>query len=405
MTTAITKKNILTFIAITIFYFFESAQMSYFNVLAPYFLAHAIYAHAQIGSLSAAYYYGDVIGLLPVGFMLDRYPLRKILLWAIMGSIIAAFLLFFSTNFYMQWIARFFCGFFGGTFSFIGGIHIISALFSKRFTLFIGFFLSAGMLGGLICQYPLLIVVKHFGIQGAMLTMACFGLLVILFNFLFLHPIVKTKLTNRVSNNYQNIFYTSLFIIKNIRNWLDCVMVILLDTPVSVVGTLWGIVILVNVYHFSDAASALIVMTLFVGLIIGLPLWGALADRFNYPAWIVVFGASVSLVTLLMMIFLHITSAWLISFLFFTLGFFSSCQTLGFTWLTKNMKPELIGTNSAFNSMIFMSANGGVKQLSGYLLSITSIFVGHASGMNVLIFMASAMLLTVIYVLCRKKLI
>jgi MFS family permease len=81
----VNKKDLLTFFAITLFYFFESAQMSYFNVLAPGFLSHGIYQHEQIASLSAAYYYGDMIRLLPVGFALDRFPLRSTLLWTIFG--------------------------------------------------------------------------------------------------------------------------------------------------------------------------------------------------------------------------------------------------------------------------------------------------------------------------------
>ncbi|MDO8954154.1 MAG: MFS transporter [Gammaproteobacteria bacterium] len=130
---------LLTFIAITLFYFFEAAQMSYFNVLAPHFLSQGIYHHNQIAGLSAAYYYGNVIGLLPVGFALDRFPLRNILLWAILGSVISAIVLASTQNFYIEWIARFFCGFFGGTFSFVGGIRIIINIFPHRFSLFMGY--------------------------------------------------------------------------------------------------------------------------------------------------------------------------------------------------------------------------------------------------------------------------
>jgi MFS family permease len=178
-----TIKDLFTFFAITIFYFFEVAQMSYFNVLAPGFLSHGIYQHDQIASLSAAYYYGDMVGLLPVGLALDRYPLRKILLWAIIGSVVSAFLLLLSQNFHIQYLARFFCGFFGGTFSFVGGIRVLAAIFPKRFTFFMGLFLSAGMFGALVCQYPLLVVVDHYGEKAAMAIVAIFGLLVLLISF------------------------------------------------------------------------------------------------------------------------------------------------------------------------------------------------------------------------------
>ena len=161
LTLFITSRALFTFIAIALFYLFKTAQMSYFNVLAPTYLHLGIYQHGKIASLSASYYYGDMLELLPVGIALDRLPLRKNLLWAIVGSVLNAFILLLSRDFYLQWGARFFCGFFGGTFSFIGGIRILTLLFKKRFTLFMGIFIASGMLGALLCQYPLLIAVEH----------------------------------------------------------------------------------------------------------------------------------------------------------------------------------------------------------------------------------------------------
>jgi MFS family permease len=400
----INPTDLFTFFAITIFYFFESAQMSYFNVLAPGFLSHAIYQHDQIASLSAAYYYGDMAGLLPVGLALDRFPLRKILLWAIIGSVISAFLLLISQNFTLQWLARFLCGFFGGTFSFVGGIRVLAAIFPKRFTFFMGLFLSAGMFGGLICQYPLLIVVDYFGEKAAMAIVAVFGLLVIVINFLYLKPSSIEQQSDK-KNLYAGSFIQMwLEILKNYRNWLDCLMVVLLDTPVSIIGTLWGVVVLMNYYHFSDATSAWIVMSLFAGLIIGLPIWGAIADRYKHPAWIIILGASVSCFMVLLMLALPQSSGLVVASLFFGLGFFSSCQTLGFTWLIKDMRPELIGTNSAFNSMIFMGTNGGFKQIAAYLLISTPLIKGFSSSSNIFILISIAMFVTVIYACIRNAL-
>src|SRR5687768_7109101 len=105
------ESHLMTFLAITLFYFFEAAQMSYFNVIAPSLNLHGI-PYDQISALSAAYYYGDMIGLLPAGFALDRFELRSILLWSVLGSVFGAFLLLVSDDYYVQWVARFICGFF-----------------------------------------------------------------------------------------------------------------------------------------------------------------------------------------------------------------------------------------------------------------------------------------------------
>ncbi len=402
-TSNIKKEHLLTFYAITLFYFFESAQMSYFNVLAPSFLAHGG-GHHQIASISAAYYYGCMIGLLPVGFALDYFPLRKILLWAIFGSVIGAVLLM-AQNFYLQWVARFICGFFGGTFSFMGGIKVLSNLFSNRFTFFMGLFLSAGMFGGLICQYPLLLTVNTMGIQTAIIIMAIFGFFVMGFNFFFLHPLSENNHPyKKRSSATQGNVRAYIAILKNYRNWLDCLMIVLLDTPVSIIGTLWGIVILMSHYHLPDGISAWIIMSLFSGLMVGLPLWGALADKNNYPAWIIIIGSGASFLSLMLMLIINNPSIIVLGCLFFGLGFFSSCQTLGFTWLTKNMRPELIGTNSALNSMVFMGTNGVFKQIGAYLLSIAPLVGITSSSGNLLILISGAMLFTTLYACVRGTL-
>lgn len=182
------NKNILAFTAITLFYFFESGQMPYFNVLAPSFIAKIGYTHAQVATVSAFYYYGVVIGLLPVGYFLDRYPMRTLLLTCLLGTTIGAFLLFVSDNITLQCTARFLCGFFGGTFSFIAGFCVISLLFAKKFALFTGIFLAAGMLGQLACQYPLLLAVQHHSIRFAMQLMFAVGVAVMLFNWVYFQP-------------------------------------------------------------------------------------------------------------------------------------------------------------------------------------------------------------------------
>lgn len=399
----IPTKYILTFLSITLFYFFEYAQMSYFNVLAPHFLNEGIYNQNQIGSLSAAYYYGDVIGLLPVGIFLDRLPLRKVLLWAIFGSVISAFLLVISHNFYIEWLARFFCGFFGGTFSFLGGIRVIAYLFPNRFTFFIGVFLSAGMLGGLLCQYPLLLVANHMGSYDAMLIMAMFGVLVIFINFLYLHPLEHQA--QSANNKYPGtVWQMCVEIFKNYRNWCDCLLVVLLDSPISIIGTLWGIVLLTGLYHFSPGASAWIVMCMFAGLMIGSPICGELSDRYNHPAWMVSLSSGVSFLLLIFLLIIHHPSVFLVALIFFCLGIFTSCQTLVFSWLTKNMRPELIGRNSAFNSMILMGSGGLFKQIGAYLLILPAFLIGLSSAVNLLILITVTMLLAAIYAVFRRRL-
>jgi MFS family permease len=402
-TSPVFRKDILTFLAITLFYCFETAQMSYYNVLAPSYLHSATYQHGAIAALSAAYYYGDMAGLFPIGYALDRLPLRLTMAIAIIGSIAGSFILFMGDSFTTQWIARFICGFFGGTFTFIGGIRIIALTFPKRFTYYMSLFLAAGMLGSMMCQYPLLLIVRNYGPKSAMFVMFAIALLISLFCFKFLHPPAAQPEAHE-NKPYQGTSWKMFKeIVFNIRNLCDVLMIVLLDTPASVVGTLWGVLLMMNFFHFNASVSSWIVMTMFAGYLVGLPTWGQIADRLDAPSWIIIGSALICLaLTFLLMLSQSLYNPWLVALLFLILGFFSSCQTVGFTWVTKNMKPELIGRNSAYNSVIFMGTNGGFKQLGAFLLGLPVLFIGTGSSSNILFIIFVAMGIATIYATVRK---
>lgn len=403
-TQRINKRDLLTFLAISLFYLFETAQMAYYNVLAPAYLEHNIYKEVGIAALSAAYYYGDMVGLFPIGYALDRFPLRSSLIFSLIGTILGSFLLFFSDSFTVQWIGRFICGFFGGTFSFIGGIRVIAVLFPKRFTYFMGIFLTAGMLGAILCQYPLLLIVNNFGPRSALCVMFAIGCLIALFNWIYFHP------PSQSTDNHSHSQYagTAWQMVKeigfNVRNWCDVLMIVLLESPASILGTLWGVVLLMDFFHFTPGVSSLVVTAMLAGSLVGLPLLGHLADSCKNPTWLITLGAGTCALLTIFLFFLQTSqNVVLVSVLFFGLGLFASCQTIGFTWVTKNMKPELIGRNSAFNSTIFMATNGGFKQLGAYLLGIPAILMtGSGSSGNLMLVIFISMILVVIYTLIRK---
>jgi nitrate/nitrite transporter NarK len=214
-------------------------------------------------------------------------------------------------------------------------------------------FLAAGMLGSMLCQYPLLLVVNHFGPREAMLLMFTIASIVSILNWIYLHPPTPT---HAQVQQYQGTWLQMCKDIGlNLRNWCDVLMTVLLDTPGSIVGTLWGIVMLADFFHFDASTSSFIVMTMFVGFFIGLPTWGHIADKKNAPTWIITLCSGASFLLKFALFPLQRShDAWAVAFIFFALGFFTSCQTLGFTWVTQNMKSELVGRNSAFNSVIFM---------------------------------------------------
>jgi MFS family permease len=382
------------FACVSAFFFFESIQMSYFDIAAPYFIAHHWYTSGQVGSLSAAYYYGNVIGVIPAGQLLDKKNIRKILLYAIGFSVLASIIFAFTNQFLIGWLARFASGFFGGAYCFLGGIKVLARAFPKRFTFVIGLFITVGMLAGMTAQLPLLWVIKWTGGFGVLIVVAFLGLIVLCINWFYLHP-AQVASNSHISDKNNNLGWWN--IISNWRNFGYGLLISAISTPISVLGNLWGVVVLTDFYHFPDTVSASIMMLLFFGLMVGSPIVGELADRFNITGLLMIFGCFGSLLVILLLIMLsHSLSVFDVALCFLGLGLLGSCQTLVYGWLKRDNDIKIISRVTALNSIILMGMSGVVKQISAELMQLRPWFGLSQSTGNLLVMIAVAMILALI---------
>lgn len=388
------------FICVSTFFFFEAVQMSYFDVLAPYFLTHNWYTNDQIGSLSAAYYYGNVLGVIPAGHVLDKKNIRKTLLISMFLSVIAALILPFSSKYEISWLARFICGLFGGAICFLGGIKILSKAFPQRFTLAIGLFITVGMLAGMASQLPVLWVLKLYGAFGVMFSIGVYGLIIFLINLIYLHP---------EDNNYKKQYEKNSFaewvnILKQWKNFLYGFLISSINTPVSILGNLWGILLLTKLYHFSDKESAIIMMFLFLGLMVGSPLIGQISDRYKISKRLMYVGCLGSLLVLtILIVFRGYFNIYSISTCFFCLGLLGSCQTLVYSWIKQANDATNISRATALNSIILMSLGGYVKQIAVFVMGIPTLCFCLDPTINLLFLVGIFMLLAIILTMIVKK--
>lgn len=394
----IESKNIslpwILFVCVSTFFFFESIQMSYFDIAAPYFIQHHWYTSTQVGSLSAAYYYGNVIGVIPAGQLLDKKDIRRILLCMIGLSVLASIVFAFTNQFLIGWLARFASGFFGGAYCFLGGVKVLARAFPKRFTLVIGLFITVGMLAGMTAQLPLLWVIKYAGVSGVLIVIALLGVSVLCINWFCLYPAQAAPNLYMTSKNDRLGW---LSVISNWRNFGYGFLISAISTPISVLGNLWGVIVLANFYHFPDAVSASIMMLLFLGLMIGSPLVGELADRFNIATILMYFGCLGSFMIVVLLIMLNrMLSIFDVGLCFLGLGFLSSCQTLVYGWIKRDNEIKIISRVTALNSIILMGMSGVVKQISSELMQLRPWFGLSQSTGNLLVMIAVAMLLALI---------
>ncbi|MBY0378626.1 MAG: MFS transporter, partial [Gammaproteobacteria bacterium] len=107
---------------------------------------------------------------------------------------------------------------------------------------------------------------------------------------------------------------------------------------------------------------------LFMGTIFGSPFFGQLSDKIRNRRGPMFFGAAVSLILSLMMIYGHYDNFWLAATLFFALGFSTSCQILGYPIITASNPAHITGTALGLSASIIMASAALCQQFFGIWL-------------------------------------
>ena len=130
-------------------------------------------------------------------------------------------------------------------------------------------------------------------------------------------------------------------VLKNRRNWLLAGYSGLAFSPLAVFGGLWGNPFLQATYHLNTIEAAQYITLAFVGLGIGSPLLGWIADRLNRRMDIMITATFLSFITLTLLLAPYSLNRTLLSILLLLFGLGTGGFMLGFT-VAKTLNPIMV---------------------------------------------------------------
>lgn len=347
----------------SLFFFYEFIQMSVFNSIGTAILTSFSIGVTGLASIAAAYTYTMILFLLPAGILLDIYSPKKIIITAFSLSVCGTLLFSFSTTPALAEYSRMISGI-GGAFAFLSCIKIASGFFpGKKMSLVVGVLITIAFLGGAVAQTPFIILVQKFEWRLTLRFLALFGMLAITLIGVFLKDPVVTQKKNR-----SPFFKMALLSLRNVQTWLGGFYIMLMNLPIVLLGTLWGDFYLTQFHHFSAMQSSSITTMLFIGIMIGSPLFGSLSTRVEKRKMPLTVGCFLTLVSSLLL-FTHYASTFAYSIIFFLLGFFSSAQGVGYPTIVENNRLDSAATASGIASIIIMGGSAFFKIFYGWLLN------------------------------------
>ena len=154
--------------------------------------------------------------------------------------------------------------------------------------------------------------------------------------------------------------------IKNSANWMSGFFTSLLNLPVTLIGALWGQSYLQVVKHFSAKQASFVIIFIFIGSILGLPIVGYISDKTQNRTRYMLFGATICFACSIFMLIATSKSVIMFVVIFFIFGIASSAQSLGYALACENNPIQKVGVAMGFIGVIVMSGGAFLQPLIGF---------------------------------------
>lgn len=357
-----------------LFFFYILMQINLFNAVSSELTTELNLTSSQLGYLASVFFYGNLLFLFPAGLLLDRFSVRNLLLVAFFITLVSSYVFSTTSSFVVMNITRFIIGLMGSL-CFLPSIKLASRWFKpQQMALAIGIVTTMGMLGGMLAQTPLVLLVQKIGWRAAIQAITNFGVLLIFIQLIFIkdEPKKLEKIDALEQKHVEKIGFWHCLTktLANTQNWYASIYICLVNLPIYILGIAWGVPYLTQMHNLTQIQASHATAMIFIGMMLGCPLAGAISDRIGLRKPPMLFGAILTLIAVLIIMFTPTLPAWIMIGEFLFLGLASGWQVIGYPVLAESNPHEITGVSTSLGSILIVSG-GTLIPVFGYLLNFT----------------------------------
>lgn len=352
------------------YFFYSFLELNLLNSISHQLVLTWHINAKQLSYLSVISLIASAILFIPIGYLLDKYSIRNIMIISTIVCVSATIFFAKSSSYQQAILARFFIGT-GYTVALLGCIRLITHWLKHQLAFGLGMVTTIGLMGGIFAQTPIVKLSHYFGWRNAILITAIMGLLVLcIICLLIKDPLISSD--NAAIQRSGHIKENVKHVLLNKYNWLCSLYSCLLNAPILFMGDLWGNMYLVATYHISAGQASYIISNIFIGMIFGCPFFGWISDYFNNRSVLMFVNACLLLLIVPIMFLTHSFSIYQLSFLFFCCGMLTTSQALSYPIIMKTNHTDLIGLASGFATTLIMFGNALLQSIFGFLIDNSS---------------------------------
>lgn len=362
--------TIIWFLA-SMFFLYEFFLRTFVGSVANQIMDDLSLNAERFALVSSAYYFTYAIMQIPVGILVDKFGVRKILVFGTVICAISAFLFAHSETYAQAFIARLIMGF-GSSFAFICLLVIASTWFPRRyFAFFTGTSQFIGTMGPLLAAGPMvkLLIATDLSWQQLLSMIGFLGFILAVLLLLFVkdkgrdggETIIYLKRERPFSDYLKRLA-------KNPQVWYIAIFSSIIYTSVSLLGAVWGTAYLES-FGLKHYTSANIVSLSWLGYALGCLIFGAYSDKTERRRPVMLFCAAVSIVLLFWMILSPMRNISFFTAIFFMLGFTSAGQSVAFAAIAENVDLATKATALGINNAAITLLGSLIPIITGYLIT------------------------------------
>jgi predicted MFS family arabinose efflux permease len=270
----------LSCLIVGIYYAYEMLQLALGATLSNELLRTLHFSVTQLSVFSSSYLYACAIAIIPAGLLLDRLPIKPLLLSSLVLVIIGVFIMANASNFQWMTVGRA-CTGFSSDFAFLGYLTMASRYFTGKAAAFAkSLVYSMGALGCIISQTPVTAIMQHIGWRSLLIWLGIIGIALFFLIWAGVRNIPPSRLHTTPSQTV-SIWHSLKLAAANKQNLLCAYYACIANFPLMLLGVLWSQIYLTKVLHLSTLQASTVNSLIFWGALFGSPLLGWLAGFFQ----------------------------------------------------------------------------------------------------------------------------
>lgn len=349
------------------FYLYQSVLKVMPSLIAQDLTVDLNITAVSLGTLSGIYFLAYASLQLPIGVLLDRFGVRRLMTVSIAMCATGALLFSWASSFYFALGARVIIGM-GASGAFIGTIKLVTMWFPERLVpIFTGLTVFVGSMGSVIGNKPMALLLKHVHWRGASQILAFVGFGLSIVCFMFLRN--NTAQSNSI-RNFKDLMQGCKQVVKSPQILLIAFFAFFIYLPLSVFADMWANPFIQRAYNLSRMQASECVQMIYFGVAFGAPAFGLVASIYrNYRIIFRIITVS-QIPILAAIIWFQLPNVITLQVACFMLGILLGGQALKFNAAFAHASPTVSASIVGFVNMLCMFGGFVFQQLVGGLLDV-----------------------------------